>query len=86
MSWKQSPLTWPTSAKTIQTSAEAVTSQVGTVMNGAVSRLTPLNSEATSVLEIEGDEAKAEEYRLQANALYLKIRDENPWPVNPETL
>lgn len=45
-----------------------------------------LRNEATSVLEIEGDEAKAEEYRLQANALYLKIRDDNPWPVNPETL
>ncbi|CAH8235032.1 phage tail protein [Vibrio aestuarianus] len=45
-----------------------------------------LRAEAKSVLEIEGDEAKAEEYRLQANALYLKIRDENPWPVNPETL
>ncbi|MBF4227561.1 phage tail protein, partial [Vibrio anguillarum] len=45
-----------------------------------------LRAEANSVLEIEGDEAKAEEYRLQANALYLKIRDENPWPVNPETL
>ncbi|OXX22072.1 hypothetical protein [Vibrio sp. V08_P9A1T1] len=43
-----------------------------------------LRSEATSVLEIEGDEAKAEEYRLQANALYLKIRSDNPWPTPPE--
>ncbi|HDZ9327796.1 TPA: phage tail protein [Vibrio cholerae] len=45
-----------------------------------------LRAEAKSVLEIEGDTIKAEEYRLQANALYLKIRDENPWPINPETL
>lgn len=45
-----------------------------------------LANEGKRILEIEGDEAKAEEYRLQANALYLKIRDENPWPVNPETL
>ncbi|GEM_PF-5168135 len=42
-----------------------------------------LRNEGTSVLEIEGDEAKAEEYRLQANALYLKIRDDNPWPTPP---
>lgn len=45
-----------------------------------------LRNEALSVVEFEGDEAKAEEYRLQANALYLKIRDENPWPTPPETL
>ncbi|OEE50514.1 hypothetical protein A1QU_10760 [Vibrio anguillarum] len=43
-----------------------------------------LRAESKSVIEIEGDEAKAEEYRLQANALYLKIRGENPWPVNPD--
>ncbi|CAH8216666.1 conserved hypothetical protein [Vibrio aestuarianus] len=44
--WQTSQLTWPTSAKTIQTSAEAVTNQVSTVMNEAVSRLTPLDSDA----------------------------------------
>lgn len=44
-----------------------------------------LRSEAISVIELEGDEAKAEEYRLQANALYMNIRDENPWPVNPDS-
>ncbi|MDE1235768.1 phage tail protein [Vibrio aestuarianus] len=43
-----------------------------------------LANEGKRILEIEGDEAKAEEYRLQANALYLKIRDENPWPTPPE--
>ena len=42
-----------------------------------------LRAEFKSVIEIEGDEAKAEEYRLQANTLYLKIRDENPWPEAP---
>lgn len=51
-----------------------------------------LRNEALSVIEVEveGDEAKAkakaQEYKQQATALYLKIRDENPWPVNPETL
>ncbi|GIB70490.1 phage tail protein [Vibrio cholerae] len=43
-----------------------------------------LRAEATSILEIDGDSVKAEDYRMQANALYLKIRDENPWPIPPE--
>ncbi|HAS3559448.1 TPA: phage tail protein [Vibrio cholerae] len=43
-----------------------------------------LRAEATSILEIDGDAVKAEHYRMQANALYLKIRDENPWPIPPE--
>ncbi|MBF4295877.1 phage tail protein, partial [Vibrio anguillarum] len=43
-----------------------------------------LANEGKRILDIEGDEAKAEEYRLQANALYLKIRAENPWPTPPE--
>ncbi|MDE1235767.1 hypothetical protein [Vibrio aestuarianus] len=44
--WQTSQLTWPISAQTIQTSAEAVTNQVSTVMNEAVGRLTALNSDA----------------------------------------
>ncbi|EOW9436654.1 phage tail protein [Vibrio cholerae] len=43
-----------------------------------------LRAEATSILEIDGDAVKAEDYRMQANALYLKIRNENPWPIPPE--
>ncbi|WP_306695454.1 phage tail protein, partial [Vibrio sp. A14(2019)] len=43
-----------------------------------------LANEGKRILDIEGDEEKAEEYRLQANALYLKIRSENPWPTPPE--
>ncbi|MGF1696543.1 hypothetical protein L4C54_12785 [Vibrio lamellibrachiae] len=39
-------ITWPTSAQTIQTSAETVTDQIGTEMNNALSRLTPLESDA----------------------------------------
>lgn len=39
-------LTWPNAAQTIQTSAETVTDQIGTTMNDAVSRLTPLESDA----------------------------------------
>ncbi|MFA0607277.1 hypothetical protein [Vibrio amylolyticus] len=39
-------LTWPTSAQTIQTSAETVTDQIDTEMNNGVSRLTPLEGDA----------------------------------------
>jgi hypothetical protein len=45
-----------------------------------------LRAESKSVLEFDGDEAKAAEYRLQANALYLKIRNDNPWPTPPDAL
>jgi uncharacterized coiled-coil protein SlyX len=44
--WTQSPLTWPNTAQTIQTSTEAVTSQVGAAMNDSVNQLTPLISDA----------------------------------------
>ncbi|EGR0440885.1 phage tail protein [Vibrio cholerae] len=43
-----------------------------------------LRNEAVSIAETENDLDKAREYKLQADALYLKIRAENPWPVNPE--
>ncbi len=43
-----------------------------------------LRNEAVSIAETENDIDKAREYKLQADALYLKIRAENPWPVNPE--
>lgn len=44
--WRQSPLSWPSSSQAIQTSAEQVIDQIGTRMNDAVSRLTPLESDA----------------------------------------
>lgn len=44
--WIQSQLTWADTAQSIQTSAERVTTQIGTVMNSAVGRLTPLTGEA----------------------------------------
>ncbi|EGQ9107475.1 phage tail protein [Vibrio cholerae] len=43
-----------------------------------------LRNEAVSIAETENDLDKARKYKLQADALYLKIRAENPWPVNPE--
>lgn len=43
-----------------------------------------LNNEAKMIRRIEGDEAKAAEYESQANAAYIKIRADNPWPTPPE--
>ncbi|MBY8116890.1 hypothetical protein KW542_07155 [Vibrio fluvialis] len=43
-----------------------------------------LNNEAKMIRRVEGDEAKAAEYEAQADAAYLKIRADNPWPVAPE--
>lgn len=43
-----------------------------------------LNNEAKMIRRVEGDEAKAAEYEAQADAAYLKIRADNPWPIPPE--
>ncbi|HGV9304617.1 TPA: hypothetical protein ACNOH7_000481 [Vibrio fluvialis] len=43
-----------------------------------------LNNEAKMIRRVEGDEAKAAEYEAQADAAYLKIRADNPWPTPPE--
>lgn len=40
-----------------------------------------LNNEAKMIRRAEGDEAKASEYEAQADAAYLKIRADNPWPA-----
>ncbi|WP_027696706.1 hypothetical protein [Vibrio litoralis] len=42
-----------------------------------------LRNEAAMIRLTEGDEAKALDYEQQAKDLYLKIRDENPWPISP---
>ena len=42
-----------------------------------------LRNEATSIRRIDGDEAKAEQYDQQADAAYIKIRDDHPWPTPP---
>ncbi|EPZ8237898.1 hypothetical protein ACXWGB_001672 [Vibrio fluvialis] len=39
-----------------------------------------LNNEAKMIRRVEGDEAKAAAYEEQADAAYLKIRADNPWP------
>ncbi len=42
-----------------------------------------LRNEAEMIRLIENDEVKAVDYEEQAKTLYLKIRDENPWPTPP---
>jgi len=42
-----------------------------------------LNNEARMIRRIEGNEAKASEYEEQADAAYVQIREDNPWPVFP---
>ncbi|EKO3533859.1 hypothetical protein K1L80_000412 [Vibrio fluvialis] len=44
-----------------------------------------LNNEAKMIRRVEGDEAKAAEYEAQADAAYLQIRSDNPWPEPPTT-
>ncbi|MGY2573760.1 hypothetical protein [Vibrio sp. C8] len=44
-----------------------------------------LNNEARMIRRVEGDETKASEYEAQADAAYLQIREENPWPEVPST-
>lgn len=57
--WTQSSLTWPDSAHTIQTSAEAVTNQVGTAMSEAETRLTALEGDANFGRHYLSSEAEA---------------------------
>lgn len=42
-----------------------------------------LNNEAKMIRRVEGNEAKAAEYEVQADAAYKKIREDNPWPEMP---
>ena len=57
--WQESPLSWPSSSQSIQTSAEQVTDQIGTTMNDAVSRLTNLESDASYGRHSLSEEASA---------------------------
>lgn len=42
-----------------------------------------LNNEAEMIRRVFGDETKASECETQANAAYVKIRNDNPWPEPP---
>ncbi len=59
MSWKQSPLSWPSSSQAIQTSAEQIKIQIGTAMNDAACRLTNLESDGSYGRHSLSEEASA---------------------------
>lgn len=60
---------------------QQVNSTRGSLYSQIVDRL---NSEAEMIRRTEGNEAKALDYEAQANAAYVKIREDNPWPLPPE--
>jgi hypothetical protein len=65
----------------IQAKYEAEVQQVANTRESLyVQMVDRLNNEAKMIRRVEGDEAKATEYEAQADAAYLKIRADNPWP------
>lgn len=63
---------------------EAELLQVESIRRALYTNVDALRNEASMIRTVEKDEAKAADYEQQAIALYLKIRDENPWPEPPE--
>ncbi len=60
--------------------------QVNSIRGSLYSQIVDrLNSEAEMIRRTEGNEAKASDYEAQANAAYIKIREDNPWPEAPVT-
>lgn len=60
---------------------EAKVKQVDVTRRHLYNNVDALRSEAAMIRMVEQDEAKAADYERQAKDLYLKIRDDNPWPV-----
>lgn len=68
-----------------QAKYEAEVERVSTIRESLyVQMVDRLNNEAKMIRRVEGDEAKAVAYEAQADAAYLKIRADNPWPELPE--
>lgn len=63
---------------------EATIDQVDATRRSLYLNVDALRNEAIMIRMLESDEAKAADYEEQAKALYLKIRDENPWPTPPQ--
>lgn len=68
---------------TEQEEYEAQVQQVDATRRSLYLNVDALRNEAAMIRDVEEDEAKAADYEQQARALYLKIRDENPWPTPP---
>ncbi|MFG0773032.1 phage tail protein [Vibrio plantisponsor] len=68
-----------------QAKYEAEVQQVANIRESLyVQMVDRLNNEAKMIRRVEGDEEKAVAYEEQADAAYLKIRADNPWPELPE--
>ncbi|GEM_PF-4467005 len=81
-------VTWITELGDWQTDTqakyEAEVQQVTNVRESLyVQMVDRLNNEAKMIRRVEGNEAKAAEHEAQADAAYLKIRADNPWPEVP---
>lgn len=66
-----------------QAQYESKVKQVDATRRSLYLNVDALRNEAVMIRDVEEDEAKAADYEQQARALYLKIRDENPWPTPP---
>ena len=68
-----------------QAQYEAQVQQVDATRRSLYLNVDALRNEAAMIRDVEDDEAKAADYDEQAKELYLKIREDNPWPTAPES-
>ncbi|MCE7644120.1 tail fiber assembly protein [Vibrio fluvialis] len=81
--WNEASDNWQTD---LQAQYEAQVQRVNDTRQNLYTQIVDrLNNEAKMIRRVEGNEAKAAEYEAQADAAYLKIRADNPWPVAPIT-
>ncbi|ELV8694348.1 hypothetical protein QNE54_001064 [Vibrio fluvialis] len=81
--WDETLDNWQTD---LQAQYEAELQQVTNIRESLYTQIVDrLNNEANMIRRVEGNEAKAAEYEAQADAAYMKIRADNPWPIAPIT-
>ncbi len=81
VTWNEELGDWQTDS---QAKYEAEVQQVTNVRESLyVQMVDRLNNEAKMIRRVKGNEAKAAEHEAQADAAYLKIRADHPWPEVP---
>ncbi len=81
VTWNEELDDWQTDT---QAKYEAKVQQVANIRESLYVQIVDrLNNEAKMIRRVEGDETKAAEYEAQADAAYLQIRADNPWPEVP---
>ncbi|EMW7169263.1 hypothetical protein AAFM81_000042 [Vibrio fluvialis] len=79
--WNEALDNWQTD---LQAQYEAEVQRVTNIRESLYAQIVDrLNNEAKMIRRVEGNEAKAANYEAQADAAYLKIRADNPWPIVP---